>query len=162
MKQIESASPMLDIAERTMLLRGSLALPDDLKVVTAEFEEGWNYVQSGDSHWLDKRIQKYGWRFIWIAEISRRSGVGQTSQAAVASALKLALRGISERYNAAKVEHIKLTQYPWFFLATVIIYTYQVQQSANLSLSDESKSLSIPPPAGAVICAGNQAVPAAS
>ena len=97
---------MPNIAERTMLLRGSIALPDDLKLVTAEFQEGWNSVQSGDTHWLDKQIRKCGWHFIWIAEGSLKGGVGQTSQEAIASALKLALRRVRERYNAAEVEHI--------------------------------------------------------
>jgi hypothetical protein len=124
---------MDDIAERTMLLRGNPALPGDLKLATVGFQEGWNLVPSGDAQWLDKKIRKYGWHFIWIAEKSLRGGVGQTSQAAIASALKLALRGVSEHYNAAEVEHIKLTQYPWFFLASVRVYPYQIQQSANLS-----------------------------
>ena len=40
---------MHDIAERTVLLRGSMALPYDFELVKAEFQEGWNLVQSGDA-----------------------------------------------------------------------------------------------------------------
>jgi hypothetical protein len=124
---------MHDIAERTVLLRGSMALPYDFELVKAEFQEGWNLVQSGDARWLEQKIRQYGWHFTWIAEKSMRGGVGQTSQKAIAGALKVALRGVSEHYNAAEVEHIKLTRYPWFFLASVRVYPYQIQQSANLS-----------------------------
>jgi len=153
---------MPNIAERTMLLRGSIALPNDLKLVTAEFHEGWNSVQSGDTHWLDKQIRKCGWHFIWIAEGSLKGGVGQTSQEAIASAVKLALRRVRERYNAAEVEHIKVTHYGWFFLAAVRIYPYQIQQSADLSLPVESTSLLIPPRARAAGIAGSRSSPAFS
>lgn len=153
---------MPNIAERTVLLRGNITLPDDLKLATAEFQEGWSLVQSGDASWLDKRVQKSGWHFIWIAEKSLRGGVGQTSREAIASALKFALRGVNERYNAAEVEYIKLTQYPWFFVASVRVYPYQIQQSENLSYPIESKSLLIPPHARAATRARNRISPAFS
>jgi len=153
---------MPNIAERTMLLRGSPAIPEDLKLATAEFQEGWNLVESGDAIWLDKGVRKSGWHFIWIAEKSLRGGVGQTSQEAIAGALKLALRGVNERYNAAEVEHIKLTRYPWFFVASVRVYPYQIQQSKNLSFSVESKSLPIPPHARTAAIARNRVSPAFS
>jgi hypothetical protein len=156
MRQIEEVHPMPNIAERTVLLRGSITLPDDLKLVTAEFQEGWNLVRSGDANWLDKGVRKSGWHFTWIAEKSLRGGVGQTSGEAIASALKFALRGVDKRYNAAEVEHIKLTRYPWFFVASVRVYPYQIQQGANLSFPIESKSLLITPHARAAAIARNR------
>jgi hypothetical protein len=136
---------MNEITERTMLLRGSTALPDDLKLATVEFGEGWNLVRSGDAPWLDKQVRNCGWHFIWIAEKSQKGGVGQTVRKATAIALKLALRSIGKQYNAAEVENIRLTKYPWFYLASVRIYPYNIQQSANLSLSSDSPSLLIHP-----------------
>ena len=59
---------MRKIAELTMLLRGRVELPDDLNLVTEEFQEGWSFVQSGDTHWLDKEIRRRGWHFMWIGE----------------------------------------------------------------------------------------------
>jgi hypothetical protein len=136
---------MRDIAELTMLLRERVQLPDDLKLVTEEFRECWNFVRSGDVHWLDKQIRMRGWHFMWIAEGLPRSGVGRTSQEAIANALKLALRRVSERFDAAEVEHIELKKYPWFFLAKVRVYPYQIQQSAVLSVSDEALPMSMLP-----------------
>jgi hypothetical protein len=129
---------MRTIAELNVLLRARAELPVGLKVATEEFREGWNFMRSGDVGRLEKRIQTRGWSFIKIADGSLRSGVGETSQEAIASALKLALRRVSEHFNAAEVEHIELTQYPWFFLARVRVYPYRIQQGAVLPVPDEA------------------------
>jgi hypothetical protein len=144
-------SLMRNIAELTMLVRERIELPDNLKLVTEEFREGWNFVVSGDAPWLDKEIRTRGWHFIWIAERMLRSGVGKTSQEAIAGALKLALRRVSERFNAAEVEYIELTKYPWFVLARVKIYPYQIQQNAALSVFNDAAPLTNPSPEQAVV-----------
>jgi hypothetical protein len=151
---------MRKITERTMLLRGHVELPDDLNLVTEEFQGGWNFVQSGDNHWLDKEIRRRGWPFMWIGEGSRRGGVGKTSQGAIAGALKLALRRVSERFNAAEAESIELKKYPWFVLAKVTVYPYQIQPGSVLSSFDRTVPLSIALPARAVAIPGNQVAPA--
>ena len=150
---------MRNIAELTVLLRERVALPDHFKLVTEEFREGWYFVRSGDAHWLDKKIRRCGWHFIRIAEGSLKSGVGSTPQEAIASALKLALRCVSGGFNATEVGHIELKKYPWFVLATVRVYPYQIQKSAILSVSHESASLWVPPPAK-VVTTDNQVAPA--
>jgi len=152
---------MRDIAELTMLLRGRVKLPDNLNLVTEKFQEGWSFVQSGDTHWLDKEIRRRGWHFMWIGEGKLRSGVGQTAQEAIAGALKLALRRVSERFNAAEVESIELKKYPWFVLAKVKVYPYQIQQGAVLSVFNDATTLPAPSLANAIAIPGNQVVPAA-
>jgi hypothetical protein len=126
---------MQDIAKLTILSRATVKLPDDLKLATEDFQEDWRFLRSGDVHWMDKNVRKSGWHFIWIAEPSQRSGVGQTAQAAIAAALKLALRRINPDFNAANIDSIELTQYPWFFIAKVRVYPYQIQQDAVLQIS---------------------------
>jgi hypothetical protein len=138
---------MRELAELTMLLREGAELPNGLKLVTEEFREDWNLVVSGDAHWLDKNIRRRRWYLLWIDEGSLRSGVGNTSQEAIASALKLALRHVSARFSAAEVEHIELKQYPWFFIAKVRVRPYQLQQSAVLSGANETVCLPTPIPA---------------
>jgi hypothetical protein len=153
---------MGNIAELTMLLRGRVELPDNLKLATEEFREGWNFVPSRGARRLDREIRKRGWHFIRIAEGSIRSGVGQTSQEAIAGALKLALRCLSERFNAAEVEHIELKVYPWFFLARVTVYPYQIGRIAVVPIPVEGVSLvSISPLAESATITGNKAAPAA-
>jgi hypothetical protein len=152
---------MRKIAELTMLLRGRVELPDNLELVTEEFQEGWSFVQSGDTHWLDKEVRARGWHFMWIGEGSRRGGVGQTSQEAIAGALKLALRRVSERFNAAQIESIEVKKYPWFVVAKVKVYPYQIQQSPVLSVSDGATTLTVPPPAKERAIPGSRVAPAA-
>ena len=130
-EQREEFKKMRNIAKRNVLLREQTELPDGLKLATDEFNEGWNIVRSGDVPRLKEKIQARGWNFIRVADGSLRSGVGDTSQKAIASALKLALRHVSEQFSAVEVERIELTQYPWFYLARVRVYPYRIQQDAE-------------------------------
>ena len=70
--------------------------------------------------------------------------MGDTSQEAIAGALKLALRHVSTRFHAAEVEHIELTQYPWFYLARVRVYPYRIQQDAELAETVEAEQITMP------------------
>jgi len=136
---------MCMIAEKNMLLRARVELPAGLKLATEEFREGWNFVRSGDARRLEKKIQTRGWNFIKIADGLQKSGVGETSQEAIASALNLALRRMRAQFNAVEVEHIELTRYPWFFLARLRVFPYRIQQGAVLPVSDQAPTLLIPP-----------------
>jgi hypothetical protein len=135
---------MRTIAELNLLLRAQVELPDGMKLATDEFHEGWNFVRAGNAERLKEKIQARGWNFIKVADGSLRSGVGDTSQEAIAGALKLALRHVSEHFNAAEVEHIELTQYPWFFLARVRVYPYRIQQDAVLAVTEEAEPMAMP------------------
>jgi len=152
---------MREIAELTMLLRGRVELPGELSLVTEEFQEGWSFVQSGDTHWLNKEIRLRGWHFMWIGEGSRRGGVGQTSQEAIAGALKLALRRVGDCFNAAEIESIEVKKYPWFVVAKVKVYPYQIQESGVLSSFDQKMPMVIASPPKAIAISGNQVAPAA-
>jgi hypothetical protein len=136
---------MRNIAESNVLLRVQLDLPDGLKLATEEFREGWNFVRTMNAGKLEKRIQTRGWNFIKVGDESLRSGVGETSQEAIASALKLALRRVGEHFNAAEVEHVELTQYPWFFLARVRVCPYRIQEGAVLLVPGETRLLPMHP-----------------
>jgi len=136
---------MRTIAERNMLLRARTKLPDGLKLSTEEFREGWELVRTLDARRLEKQIALCGWNIIRISEESLRSGVGETSKEAVANELKLSLRRISEHFNAVEVEHIELTQYPWFFLARVKVVPFLIQQGAVLPVPDETLPASVVP-----------------
>ena len=129
---------MRSIAELNVFLRAQIELPAGLKLATEEFHEGWSVMRTGGAKRLRKRIETRGWKFISIAEGSLRSGVGETSKAAIASALKLALRRVSTYFNAVEVEHIELTQYPWFFLARLSVLPYRIQEEAVAPAPDES------------------------
>jgi len=128
---------MRTISELSVLLRSCVELPAGMKVATNEFREGWNFV-TGNADRLEKKVRTRGWNFIKIADGSLKSGVGETSQEAIAKALKLALGRVSEHVNAVEVERIELTQYPWFFLAKLQINPYRIQQSAVCPVSSDA------------------------
>jgi hypothetical protein len=136
---------MRTIAKLNVLLRTRTELPSGLNVKTEEFREDWTFVRTFNAERLEKKLHTRGWNFIRTTDESLRSGVGDTSQEAIASALKLALRRIGAHFNAAEVEHIELTQYPWFFLARVRVYPFQIQRSAVLHIPEETEPLFIKP-----------------
>ena len=129
------------IARTHMLLRTRTELPNGLRLATEEFREDWSFVRSSDALRLGKQLIMRGWNFVRVADGSLRSGVGDTSQEAIGNALKLALRHISAHFNAAEVEHIELTQYPWFFLARVRVLPYFIHQGAVLPVSEEAVAM---------------------
>ena len=131
------------IAETSMLVRAQILLPVGMKLTTQEFRGGWNLVGMRDSRLLEKKVLKKGWKFIKIADGWLRSGVGDTAQTAIGSALNLALSLVSPHFNAVEVNHVEWTQYPWFFVAKVMVNPYRIQQNAILPVLDEV----MPPPA---------------
>jgi len=134
---------MRAIAQSHILLRNRIQLPDGLRVATEDFREDWNFVRSANALRLGKQLTLHGWSFVRIADGPMRNGVGDTSQEAIASGLKLALRHVSAHFNAAEVEHMELTQYPWFFLAKVRVLPCIIQQGVALSVANESETLPV-------------------
>ncbi len=133
---------MRAITEQTMLVRGRLEFPDDAKIITEEFREGWSLFSSVDVRSLSNTVRKCGLSLIRTSDGSLRSGVGDTSQEATANAVRLALRRVDLRFNTAEIEHIELSQYPSFFLARVRVYPYCIQRGPVLSVVDEVPILS--------------------
>jgi hypothetical protein len=126
------------IAETNMLIRMQSELPEGMELRAQEFREGWSFVGIGDSRLLEKKLLKEGWKFIKIEDGWMRSGVGETAQAAIANALNLSLRHVSEHFNAVEVSHIEWTQYPWFFVAKVMVNPCRIQEGAILPVPDEA------------------------
>ena len=136
---------MRTITELNMLLRAKAELPEGLKLATEEFREGWNFARTVNAQQLEKKVQTRGWNFIRVVEGLQACGVGDTSQEAIASGLRLALLRMNELFNAVEVEYIELTQYPWFFLARVRVSPYRIQQDAVLSVPDDSLPAPVAP-----------------
>jgi hypothetical protein len=129
----------------TLLLRDRIELPAGLKVATEEFREGWNFARTTNAERLEKKIQTRGWNFIEIPDGALRCGVGDTSQEAIAGALRLALRHVGKLFNAVEVNHIELTEYPWFFLAKVRVHPYRIQQGRAQPEPDDARQMHAAP-----------------
>jgi hypothetical protein len=133
------------ITEQNMFLRERVELPASLRIATDAFREGWNFAPSVNARQLEKKICALEWSFIKIAKGVQASGVGETSQEAIASALRLVLLRMNAQFNAVEVSYIELSQYPWFFLARLRVCQYRIQQDAVLSVSDEFAPSSLAP-----------------
>lgn len=136
---------MRNIAELNILVRGRVKPLSGLMQQTEEFRDGWNFVRLVDARQLKKKIHASKLDFISIADESLRSGVGKSSQEAIANALEITLRHIDKHYNIVEVEHIELTQYPWFFFSRVKVCPYRVQQDTVQPALNESMPLPISP-----------------
>ena len=101
---------MCKVTESNVMLRAESELPTGFKVATENFLEGWGRMRSGGVGRLEKKVQVRGWNFLKIAKGAVKSGVGATSEEAIASALKLALRRVDLHSNAVEVEQIRLTK----------------------------------------------------
>jgi hypothetical protein len=129
------------IAEPNLLLRVKVELPEDLKLATNGFGEGWNVLRSIDALLLKKRLLSGGWTFVKVDETALSSGVGKTAREAIGSALRSALRRLAKHLKVADVEHIQLTQYPWFYLARVRVLLYLIQQGKARAVIGDSDPL---------------------
>lgn len=129
---------MYSIAETNIFLRAQIKLPRGLKPVTEHFRGEWEFARSESAKRLQNRVRTLGWNFIKIEDGSLGNGVGNTPQEAISRALKMALCSICEPVNALEVEHIGLTQYPWFFLARVGVRPYCIQREVHLPAPDET------------------------
>jgi hypothetical protein len=127
---------MCKIEELSVLLRAKIELPVNFKLATEEFRDGWIFARTTNAQRLEKKIVNRGWNFIKIGDDSLRSGIGDTSQEAIARALSVALRQLHDHFNALEVRHIELTQYPWFCLARVSVCPYRIQRDAVAAVPD--------------------------
>jgi len=136
---------MPNFAESNVFLRARMELPQGFKVAAGEFRDGWTVMRKGGAGGLERKTRACGWNFVRIGEAALRSGVGDTSQMAIASALRLALRQVKAFDNAVELERIELTHYPWFILARVHIKSYRIQQGLALPALDVSAELQMTP-----------------
>jgi len=135
---------MYPITESKVVLRAEAELPMGFNLRTEEFRAGWNLMRSGGVRRLEKKIHTQGWNLTKTADGKPRSGVGKTSQEAVGSALRQALGQVGPDSNAVEVGRIKVTEYPWFFVARVFLHAYRIQEGAALAGPHEAPAAALP------------------
>ena len=113
------------------LLRVDAQLLVDLKVTTRKFRDGWDSVPSREARRFGKRVKRNDWELDVDASPLLKGGMGKTPEAATARALRLALRQVRESFNAARVEYLRVSQYPWFYLATVAVYPQTIKRGGS-------------------------------
>ncbi len=135
---------MRRIAEHAMLLRDRTRLPDGFTPATEEFQEGWTLCPVRRSPSAGEKDTRRWWpsAFKWSLRPSH-GGTGKTQEAAIASALRLALRRVNNPLNVVQIGQIQVTTYPWFVVARVVLCPYQIQQRPLSLVRDEELELSM-------------------
>jgi hypothetical protein len=119
----------------SVFLRNGCILPDRLDACRQPVSEGWSVVEEIPALVFDTMIRQAGWHFMWLQDSSSRRGIGLTEEAAIRRALSGALKGVSRRFNAAKLDFVQITQYPGFQIANVRVQTLQIQRHAALNIA---------------------------
>ena len=121
----------------TIFLRTGCSLPPGLALNQELFCESWMSVEDTTASSLDVKVRSANWHFMWLTESHPSLGIGRTAESAYRNAIALALKKIQQRFNAAELSLLKITKYPGFQVASVVLHSRQIQQHASLGLADE-------------------------
>jgi hypothetical protein len=121
----------------SVFLRNECILPKRLDPLREPVGDGWMRVEEIPASVFDTMIRQAGWHFMWILRPSARRGFGITQDAATRRALISALRGVASRFNAAELDSIRISKYPGFYIANVILQSRQIQEHTSLDSVDE-------------------------
>jgi hypothetical protein len=135
---------MRELGQHTIFLRKHIMLPEGVALAGETFCKGWVVLQSGDASWLDKTIRSLGWHSTVLTGKYQKSGLASCAQCAIHRAVQLALRKISNRFNAAEIGHVVVAKYLWFYLARVGIFPRYIQESPFLGFCDELSTPFVP------------------
>jgi len=120
-----------------MFLRTGCSLPPKLALIQEPFCQSWATAESTSAASLDIGLRKAGWHFMWLTEAHSCIGIGRTAESASSKAITTGLKKIHLRFNAAELDLLKITKYPGFHVARVILRTRQIQEHGSLGLVDE-------------------------
>jgi len=125
------------VRPHTVFLRRGCILPNQLDPLQEEVGSDWMQVEDLDAPVFDTIIRQAGWHFMWIQSSSARKGFGITQENAVDRALIHALDGVAQRFNAAELDSVQVTEYLGFHVATVIVQSRQIQQQTSLDCPND-------------------------
>jgi len=77
-------------------------------------------------------IRQAGWHFIWVLGSCSRRGWARTQDAAIDRGLGRALQSLSNHANAAELDSVQITRYPWFHIANVTLQRRRIQEHTAL------------------------------
>jgi len=104
------------VKSHAMFLRAGCTLPGALGLEQEPFGTGWMFVENAAAAALDLAVRKAGWHFMWIANACSRFGFGRTGQSATNRAIIRALTQTMDRFNAAELGSVHVSECPVFGL----------------------------------------------
>ena len=119
----------------SVFLRSECILPDQLDPFRQPIDKEWTIVEEIPALVFDTMIRQAGWHFLWLQGACSRRGFGLTEERAIRRALSLALKGVSNRFNAAELDSLEIAEYPGFHVAKATVQTLQIQRQASLNIA---------------------------
>ncbi|MGB8098412.1 MAG: hypothetical protein WCF17_14750 [Terracidiphilus sp.] len=123
----------------TVFIREDCILPDQCDVRKEPFCKGWTAVIGVLASELNASIRSAGWHFMWMTDSRSSSGLGATPEVAIHRALVNALKRVSNRFNAAELGSLQVTNCLGLKIARVMLQTRQIQRRSSLALAAESR-----------------------
>ncbi|MGB8028521.1 MAG: hypothetical protein WCF30_02560 [Terracidiphilus sp.] len=117
----------------TVFLRDKCILPSQFDLLQVPFSKGWAEAIGTVASELDARIRSVGWHFMRLADSYSSQALGRTAETAIHRALARTLPAVRERFNAAELDCIHVTNFLGFRLARVTLQARQTQRQASLN-----------------------------
>jgi hypothetical protein len=128
----------------SVFLREGCVLPEPSDLHQVPFCAGWTAANGTLVTQLDFGIRGAGWHFMWIAGSHSSRGVARTEEDAIHLALVRALTKVRERFNAAELGLLRVTNFLGFKVARVTIYSRNIQKQNSLESAEESHLQQLP------------------
>ena len=106
--------------------------------------DNWTLRDDTGSPVLDTMIPQAGWHFVWVRGFYSHSGVGRSRDGAIHRALARVLKGLKMRFNAAELESVQVSSYPFFHIAKVTVQACHIQKHASLEQAVEDDARAVP------------------
>ena len=123
----------------TVFLREECILPDRFDLCREPFCKDWAAVTGIVVSELDARIRNAGWHFLWITDPHSSRGLGRTPETAVRRGLVRALKEVKDRFNAAELGSIQVTNCLGLRIAKVTLHLRHIQKQTSLDSAEESR-----------------------
>jgi hypothetical protein len=128
----------------SVFLRKGCDMPPHFDLPQQPYVDNWMLLEKLDAPVLDAMIRHAGWHFVCLQEFYSRSGVGTSRDEAIHQALARALKGLKKRYNAAELESVQVSSYPFFHIANVTFQARHIQQQTSLDMGIENCARAVP------------------
>lgn len=106
-------------------------MPGGFRLEQERFNDGWMRAGDISTAGLDWALRGAGWRLLWIEKASRGLGFGRSEFAALSHATARALNRIGDRFNAAEVDSVRMSGFPWFRIVRVTAHPRQILEQAS-------------------------------
>ena len=116
----------------SVFLRNECVLPDGVDPLRQPVGQHWMQVSEIRAAVFDTMIRQAGWYSTWMPGACSRRAFGFTPERATRRALKRVLSAIPRQFNAAELDSVKVSRYPAFCIATVILNPREIQQRSSV------------------------------